>query len=51
MNYFLQLLNAPTGTVATMAPKAKVAQAESAAGADSGLDDDLQSRLDNLRKM
>jgi len=48
----VQLLNAPASTSAT-APAAKnmVAQAEPTGNDDGGIDDDLQARLDNLRKM
>ncbi|XP_030526406.1 vacuolar protein sorting-associated protein 2 homolog 1 [Rhodamnia argentea] len=46
-----ELLNAPSGAVAAPAATNKVAQAESAGTGDSGIDDDLQARLDNLRKM
>ena len=47
-----QLLSTPASASVT-APTAKnrVAQAESAGNEDSGIDDDLQARLDNLRKM
>lgn len=48
----MQLLSAPSSTsVAAPAAKNRVAQAESAANDDGGIDDDLQARLDNLRKM
>lgn len=48
----MQLLNAPSSTsVAAPVTKNKVAQAESTANDDGGIDDDLQARLDNLRKM
>lgn len=47
----LQLLNAPSGAVAAPAATNKVAQAESAGTGDGGIDDDLQARLDNLRRM
>jgi len=48
----MQLLNAPASTSVT-APAAnnRVAQAESTGHEDSGIDDDLQARLNNLRKM
>ncbi|XP_031386882.1 vacuolar protein sorting-associated protein 2 homolog 1-like isoform X2 [Punica granatum] len=47
-----ELLNAPSGAVAAPAAKNKVAQAESAAGTgEGGIDEDLQARLDNLRRM
>lgn len=49
----LQLLNAPSTTVAAPAAKSKVPQAEATTGTndDGGIDSDLQARLDNLRKM
>jgi len=49
----LQLLNAPASTSVTTAPAAnnRVAQVESTGHEDSGIDDDLQARLNNLRKM
>ncbi|CAI0387442.1 unnamed protein product [Linum tenue] len=48
----INLVNAPSSAVAAPAAKGKVAQVESAAeGEDSGIDSDLQARLDNLRKM
>jgi len=45
-------LNAPASTFVT-APAAnnRVAQAESTGHEDNGIDDDLQARLNNLRKM
>jgi len=46
-----QLVNAPSSAVAAPAAKTKVPQAETAATDDSGIDSDLQARLDNLRKM
>lgn len=49
---YLQLVGAPSAAVAQPASAGKVAQAESAgAGADGGIDADLQARLDNLRRM
>lgn len=48
----VQLLHTPASTsVAAPAAKSKVAQAEPTGNDDSGIDDDLQARLDNLRKM
>lgn len=48
----MQLVNAPSTTVAAPASKNKVPQAEAPAGNDDGgIDSDLQARLDNLRKM
>lgn len=47
----MQLVNAPSGAVATPAAKGKVAQAESVSNDDGGIDSELQARLDNLRKM
>lgn len=50
--FMMQLLNTPSGAVAAPVLKNKVAQAESAAGTgESGIDEDLQARLDNLRRM
>uniref|UniRef100_A0A803M8F2 Uncharacterized protein n=1 Tax=Chenopodium quinoa TaxID=63459 RepID=A0A803M8F2_CHEQI len=48
-----ELVNAPSGAVAAPAAKGKVAQAEATATGndDGGIDDDLQARLDNLRRM
>ncbi|XP_030448487.1 vacuolar protein sorting-associated protein 2 homolog 1-like [Syzygium oleosum] len=46
-----ELVNAPSTAVAAPAAKAKVAQVETTANEDSGIDSDLQARLDNLRKM
>ncbi|KAI3410829.1 uncharacterized protein J3R85_018338 [Psidium guajava] len=46
-----ELVNAPSTAVATPAAKAKVAQVEATGNEDSGIDSDLQARLDNLRKM
>lgn len=47
----MQLVNAPSSAVAAPAAKGKVAQAETAASDDSGIDSELQARLDNLRRM
>ncbi|XP_004287606.1 PREDICTED: vacuolar protein sorting-associated protein 2 homolog 1-like isoform 1 [Fragaria vesca subsp. vesca] len=47
----LQLVNAPSASVAAPAARGKVAQVEAAAPDDGGIDSDLQARLDNLRKM
>ncbi|KAH9622803.1 hypothetical protein KSS87_014321 [Heliosperma pusillum] len=46
-----ELVNAPSSAVAAPAAKNKVAQAEATASDDTGIDDDLQARLDNLRRM
>ncbi|KAH7441738.1 hypothetical protein KP509_03G051700 [Ceratopteris richardii] len=47
-----QLVNAPSASAEpTRVPTSKVPQANAANGDDSGLDSELQSRLDNLRKM
>ena len=47
----MQLMNAPSSSVAAPAAKNRVAQAESLGNEDTGIDNDLQARLDNLRKM
>lgn len=47
-----ELLNAPASTsAAAPAAKNRLAQAEPTGNDDGGIDDDLQARLDNLRKM
>lgn len=46
-----ELVKAPTAAVAKPVAASKLAQAESAAGDDGGIDSELQARLDNLRKM
>ncbi|PKA51933.1 Vacuolar protein sorting-associated protein 2 like 1 [Apostasia shenzhenica] len=46
-----ELVKAPTSAVAKPAAPSKIAQAETAANDDSGIDSELQARLDNLRKM
>ncbi|KAF9689962.1 hypothetical protein SADUNF_Sadunf01G0146600 [Salix dunnii] len=47
-----ELVNAPSAAVSVPATKNKVAQAESTGThEDGGIDDDLQARLDNLRRM
>ncbi|KAJ4783069.1 Charged multivesicular body protein 2a [Rhynchospora pubera] len=46
-----ELVKAPTAAVSAPATASKVAQPEGAAGPDTGIDADLQARLDNLRKM
>ncbi|RWR76773.1 vacuolar protein sorting-associated protein 2 1 [Cinnamomum micranthum f. kanehirae] len=46
-----QLVKAPSSAVAAAATTSKVAQPETAASEDGGIDQDLQARLDNLRKM
>lgn len=51
ININQELVNAPSAAVSTPAAKNKVAQAESTGNADAGIDDDLQARLDNLRRM
>lgn len=47
----LQLVNAPSAAVAAPSAKNKVPQVEAAATDDTGIDSELQARLDNLRKM
>ncbi|CAN1827307.1 Vacuolar protein sorting-associated protein 2 homolog 1 [Linum perenne] len=49
----IDLVNTPSATVSAPAAKNKVAQPESTGNHEDGggLDDDLQARLDNLRKM
>lgn len=44
-------MKAPSSAVAQPAAAAKVAQAEAAGTGESGIDNDLQARLNNLRKM
>nr|XP_043622689.1 vacuolar protein sorting-associated protein 2 homolog 1-like [Erigeron canadensis] len=51
ININQELMNAPSGSVPTPAAKNKTPQAEADATDDSGIDSDLQARLDNLRKM
>eukprot|EP01018_Ginkgo_biloba_P034465 Gb_23887 [translate_table: standard] len=46
-----QLIKAPTTSVAAPTTPTKVPQASGASVEDPGIDDDLQARLDNLRKM
>ncbi|GAB2267759.1 hypothetical protein Dimus_002740 [Dionaea muscipula] len=48
-----ELVNAPSAAVSAPAVKTKVAQAEATTtgNEDGGIDDDLQARLDNLRRM
>jgi len=46
-----ELVNAPSSAVAAPAAKNKVPQAEATGNDDSGIDSDLQARLDNLRRM
>ncbi|XP_050285396.1 vacuolar protein sorting-associated protein 2 homolog 1-like [Quercus robur] len=46
-----ELMNAPSSSVAAPAATNRVAQAESLGNEDTGIDNDLQARLDNLRKM
>ncbi|KAL5991982.1 hypothetical protein ACLOJK_012894 [Asimina triloba] len=50
--YFdVTLLKAPSSAVSAPAAKTKVAQAEASGNDDGGIDNELQARLDNLRKM
>ena len=49
--FVAQLVNAPAAAVAAPAAKTKVAQVETTGNDDSGIDSDLQARLDNLRRM
>lgn len=51
ININSELVTAPTSAVSAPAASSKVAQPEGATGEDSGIDADLQARLDNLRKM
>lgn len=51
INLYVQLLNAPSTAVSAPAAKHKVAQAEPPGNHDSGIDSDLEARLDNLRRM
>ena len=51
ININQELVNAPSAAVSTTAAKNKVAEAELTGNADAGIDDDLQARLDNLRRM
>ncbi|KAI4376507.1 hypothetical protein MLD38_014260 [Melastoma candidum] len=46
-----ELVNAPSTAVATPAANSKIAQLETSGTEDSGIDCDLQARLDNLRRM
>ncbi|KAK4283452.1 hypothetical protein QN277_000401 [Acacia crassicarpa] len=46
-----ELVNAPSAAVATPVAKSKVPQVETTGNDDGGIDNDLQARLDNLRKM
>ncbi|KAH7672726.1 charged multivesicular body protein 2A protein [Dioscorea alata] len=46
-----ELVKAPSTAVAKAESTSKVPQAEATGTGDSGIDDDLQARLDNLRKM
>ena len=48
---YRQLVKAPSSAVAAPVASGKVAQAESSGTDGGGIDDDLQARLDNLRKM
>jgi charged multivesicular body protein 2A len=50
--HLTQLVKAPATAVSKPVAAGKApAQAEAAGGMDGGIDDDLQARLDNLRKM
>jgi len=51
INVNQELVNAPSSSVSAPAAATKAPQAEAAAGEDGGIDDDLQARLDNLRRM
>lgn len=44
-------MNAPSSAVAAPAAKNNVPQAEATGNDGGGIDDDLQARLDNLRRM
>ncbi|MBA0701448.1 hypothetical protein Goari_022934 [Gossypium aridum] len=46
-----ELVNAPSAAVAAPAANGKIAQVEATGNGDSGIDSDLQARLDNLRRM
>ncbi|KAL9224674.1 hypothetical protein vseg_000687 [Gypsophila vaccaria] len=46
-----ELVNAPSSAVAAPAAKNKVPQAEASTNDEAGIDDNLQARLDNLRRM
>ncbi|GMH13748.1 hypothetical protein Nepgr_015589 [Nepenthes gracilis] len=46
-----ELVNAPSAVASAPVAKAKVAQAEATGNEDSGIDEELQARLDNLRRM
>lgn len=47
----MQLVNAPSSAVAAPPTKNKVPQVETVGNDDSGIDSELQARLNNLRKM
>ena len=50
--FCLQLVNAPAGAISAPAANNKVAQAEVTENHEAGgIDEDLQARLDNLRRM
>ncbi|KAL8160875.1 hypothetical protein V2J09_012364 [Rumex salicifolius] len=51
INVNQELVNAPSSSVSAPAAAVKAPQAEAAANEDGGIDDDLQARLDNLRRM
>ncbi|KAL9224228.1 hypothetical protein vseg_000288 [Gypsophila vaccaria] len=46
-----ELVNAPSSAVAAPSANKKAAQAEATGNDENGIDDDLQARLDNLRRM
>ncbi|XP_042389993.1 vacuolar protein sorting-associated protein 2 homolog 1 [Zingiber officinale] len=46
-----ELVKAPSTAVPSAEANKKVAQVEATAASEGGIDDDLQARLDNLRKM
>ncbi|XP_072998170.1 vacuolar protein sorting-associated protein 2 homolog 1-like [Typha latifolia] len=46
-----ELVKVPSAGISAPAAPQKVAQAEASGHEDGGIDDDLQARLDNLRKM
>uniref|UniRef100_A0A2P2KEG9 Uncharacterized protein n=1 Tax=Rhizophora mucronata TaxID=61149 RepID=A0A2P2KEG9_RHIMU len=51
ININQELVNAPSAAVAAPGVKSNVAQAEAAGNEVSGIDSELQARLDNLRRM
>ncbi|KAB2077148.1 hypothetical protein ERO13_A06G075400v2 [Gossypium hirsutum] len=46
-----ELVNAPSAAVAAPTANGKIAQVQATGNDDSGIDSDLQARLDNLRRM